>query len=103
MRRTILTDKGVAALRVRAKHYTFPDPELRGLLIRVQPGGQKSFFTVTRDPNGKQIWTTIGATDLMAISEARDKAREVLNRVRAGLLAFEAPPTRPDSFEDIAE
>src|SRR5262249_57686694 len=70
---------------------------------RVQPGGQKSFVTVTRDPNGKQIWTTIGATDLMAISEARDKAREVLNRVRAGLLAFEAPPTKPDSFEDIAE
>jgi integrase len=69
----------------------------------VQPSGAKSFATVTRDPDGKQIWTTIRATDLMSIDEARGKAREVINRVRAGLPAVEAPPVKPDSFEDIAQ
>jgi integrase len=102
MRRT-LTDKGIATLKPRAARYAFPDPELRGLWIRVQPSGQKSFVTVARDPNGKQIWSTIGATDLLSIDEARGKAREAISRVHAGLPAFEAPPTKPDSFEDIAE
>ena len=100
--RKILSDKGVAALKPRAQRYTFPDPELRGHLIRIQPSGAKAYVTVTRDPNGKQIWSTIGATDLMPISEARDKAREIINRVHAGLPAVEIA-TKPESFEDIAE
>ena len=40
MRKT-LSDKGVAALKPRASRYTFPDPELRGHYVRVQPGGAK--------------------------------------------------------------
>ena len=39
MRKTI-TDKGVAALKPRAKRYAYPDPELRGHWIRVQPSGR---------------------------------------------------------------
>jgi hypothetical protein len=69
----------------------------------VQPSGAKAFVTVARNPSGKQIWSNIGATDILLISEARDQAREVIKRVRAGLPAFEAPPTKPDSFEGIAE
>jgi integrase len=103
MRRTILTDKGVAALRPRERDFLFPDPELRGHYVRVQPAGTKSFVAVARNPNGKQVWSRINATDLMTITEARDKARAVITRVRAGLPAFEAPPTKPDSFEDVAE
>src|SRR5262249_30064350 len=101
MRKT-LTDRGVAALKARPRRYAFPDPELRGHWIRVQPSGARSFVTVARDRDGKQVWTTLGATDLMTIAEAREQAREVVGRVRAGLPAFEAPPTKPDSFEDIA-
>ena len=53
MRKT-LTDKGVAALKPRPLRYAFPDPELRGHFVRVQPSGApKSFVTVTRDPHGQ--------------------------------------------------
>jgi integrase len=102
MRKT-LTDKGVASLKPRASRYAFPDPEMRGHYVRVQPSGAKSFVTVARDPSSKQVWSTIGATDVMDIDAAREKAREVIRRVRAGLTAFEAPPSKPDSFQAVAE
>ena len=57
MRKTI-TDKGIAALKPRAARFAFPDPELRGHYIRVQPSGAKAFVSVARDPAGRQIWTT---------------------------------------------
>jgi integrase len=98
-----LTDKGVAALKSRASRYAFPDPELRGLYVRVQPSGAKSFVTVARDPYGKQVWTTIGAADVLGVDEARDLAREAIKRVRQGLPAIEPPPARPDSFKAVAE
>ena len=50
MRKT-LTDKGVAALKPRAGRYAFPDSQLAGHYVRVQPSGAKSFVAVTRDPN----------------------------------------------------
>jgi integrase len=83
-----MTDKGVAALRPRASRYAKSDPELRGHWIRIQPSGTKSFWTVARNPDGKQVWTFIGPADAMGIAESRDRARGVLQRVRAGLPAI---------------
>ena len=60
-------------------------------------------MTVARDPDGKQVWTTIGAADALSVGDARTRAREVLSRVRAGLPAFEAPPDRPATFHEVAE
>ena len=71
MRKT-LTDKGVTALKPRSQRYAFPDPELRGHYVRVQPGGAKAFVTVARNPAGKQVWTTIGATDVLSIDDAAE-------------------------------
>ena len=88
MRKT-LTDRSIAALKPRAARYAFADPELRGLYVRISPSGAKSFATVTRDPNDKQVWTTLGPTNRMTIEAARDLARDVLQRVRAGLPAVE--------------
>src|SRR5215211_7156648 len=101
--RKSLSDKGVAALKPRAARFAFPDPELRGHYVRVQPSGAKSFVTITISPHGKQVWTTLGACDVLTIGEAREKAREAIKRVRAGLPALEAPPAKPDTFEDVAE
>jgi integrase len=98
--RKSLSDKGVAALRPRADRYAYPDPELRGHYVRVQPSGVKSFVAVARHPAGKQIWTTIGAADVFAISDARTEAREVIRRVRAGLPAFEP---KAEMFASVAE
>ena len=101
--RKSLSDKGVAALKPRAKRYTFPDPEMRGHYVRVQPSGAKSFVAVTLDPHGKQIWATLGSAEVLCIAEAREKAREVINRVRDGKPAFEDPPNKPASVESVAE
>jgi integrase len=88
MRKT-LTDRGVAALKPRPKRYAVPDPEMRGLWIRVQPSGGKSFWTIGSNPEGKQVWTHIGAADI-GIATARELARPILQRVRMGLPAVEA-------------
>ena len=90
MRRS-LSDAGVAALKPRAQRYAEPDPELRGHYVRVQPSGAKSFVVVTRDPGGKQVWATIGGADLLGVAEARERAREAIKRVQAGLPAFDSP------------
>lgn len=101
-RRKALTDIGVTNLKPRAARYTESDPELRGHYVRVTPTGAKSFVAVARDPNGKQIWATVGSTDLLGINGAREKAREAIKRIRAGLAPFSAPPTKPDTFADVA-
>ena len=101
MRKT-LSDKGILALKPRAKGYAFPDPQLVGHYVLVRTTGVKSFAAVTRNPAGKQVWITIGQTDKVDIAAARQQARTIIERVRAGLPAFETAPTK-NTFEDIAE
>ena len=79
-RRRSLTDTQIAALPVKAKPYNMPDPEQAGLYIRVRPTGSKMFCAVARTPNGKQVWTTIGATQVFAVAQARLKTKEVVSR-----------------------
>jgi hypothetical protein len=76
------------------------DPELRGHWIRIQPSGSKSFWTVTRNPQGKQVWTLIGPADMEGgIEASREKARPILARVRDGLPAVEP---KADTFVAVA-
>ena len=98
--RKSLSDAGVRALRPRSARYAYPDPELAGHYVRVQPSGAKSFVAVTRDPGGKQVWVTIGPADLMSVDEAREKARDAIKRVQAGRPAVETP-TKADTFADV--
>ena len=98
MRKT-LTDRGVVALKPRAQRYAYSDPELRGHYVRIQPSGAKTFVAVTRGPDGKQSWTTIGGTDVLLIEAARARAREVIGRVRNGLPAVEP---KAESFGAVA-
>jgi integrase len=101
--RKSLTDKGVAALKPRAARYAHADPELRGHYVRVQPTGAKSFVAVTLDPHGKQVWATIGRTDVLSVADARERAKEAIRRIRDGLPAFEVPSAKPETFEAVAE
>ena len=98
MARRTLTDLGVAALKPKAARYNFADPQLPGHYIRVTPSGRKSFAVVTRDPNGKQIWHTIGSTSLHTIGEARELAREAIKAIKAG-----ADRGGPETFSSVAE
>ena len=71
------------------------DPLLANLAFK--RSGSKSFWTVTRNPQGKQVWTLLGPTD-MGIEQSREKARLILARVRDGLPAFEP---KADSFGKV--
>jgi integrase len=101
-RRKTLTDNMVAKLKPVPKRQTLPDPELRGHYLRVTPTGAKSYVAVARDPGGRQIWATIGAADVMTIDQARERARSAIQRIKDGLEPFEAPPSKPDTFGEIA-
>jgi integrase len=102
-RRKMLTDRMVAVLPKKPQRYVTPDPELRGHYVRVMPKGANVFAAVARDPYGKQIWTTLGSADVLRIDEARDRARETIKRIKAGLPAVEPPPVKLDSFRAVAE
>ena len=74
-----MSDKSFAALKPRSKRYVVVDPEMRGAYARIQPSGVKSFWVVTRNPNGKQIWTHVGPASI-GIKASREIARDVLQR-----------------------
>lgn len=104
MARRKLSDHGVAILKARPVRYAFPDPELSGHFIRVQPSGAKSYCAVARDGvTGKQVWATIAATDLISIEEARTRARTAIQRIKAGREPFEPLPPKPASFDAVAD
>ncbi len=103
-RRKTLTDNMVAKLKPGPKRIILPDPELTAHYVRITPAGAKSYVAVAREPyRKKQIWATNGSTDLYTIEEARDKAREAIKRIKAGLPAFEPPAPAPDSFKAVAK
>jgi integrase len=115
-RRPQFTDKMVASLpkvveitkgknkgkRLKQRHMK-PDPEQRGLYVRVMPDGPNVFVAVARDPYGKQVWHTIDSADVLTIDEARTKARMAIKRIKAGQPAVEPPPVKPASFRAVAE
>ena len=102
-RRATLTDRMVAALPKKRKRYSVADPELSGHYIRVMPSGAKSYAAVARDLYGKQVWFTIGNTDVLKIEEAREEAREAIKRIRAGKPPKEPVPVKPDAYESVAQ
>src|SRR5262249_55817066 len=65
--------------------------------------GREILRRVTLDPHGKQVWATLGVADVLSIDEARGRARKTIQRVKDGKPAFEAPPAKAASFEEIAE
>ena len=71
---------------------------LAGHYIRVTPTGAKSFTAVARDPRGKQVWHTVGSTDLYTIEDARELARLAIKAIKAG-----DDRSGPQSFDVVAE
>lgn len=103
-RRKTLTDKMIKAMKPDPdKRLAEPDPDCRGLYVRITQKGAKSFCAVARNPSGDQVWATIGSTDHISINKAREKAREAINRIKDGLPPFEPPPEKPDTFKAVAE
>ncbi len=105
-RKPVNTDKQVADLKAESSQYAVRVKDVPGLYVRVSPAGAKTFAAVARDLHGRQIWATIGGTELR-LDEAEDdnvrqKAREAIRRIKAGESPFPKPPSEPDSFETVA-
>ena len=101
-RKKKLTDLQVKALPIKDERYIHADPEMSGHYIRITPSRTMTFVCTARDPYRKQIWHTIGDTDLHKIDEARELAREAIKRIKAGKPAVEPVKAKPDSYETVA-
>ena len=85
------------------RRLTIRDPDTRGLFVRITPAGGRSWLAMTRAPDGKQVWATLGDAMTMEVAEAREKAREAIQRVKQGDAAKLAPEAPPETFETVAE
>lgn len=102
-RRKVLTDAMIQTLPRRSKRYPHSDPMQVGLFVRVMPDGPPhTYICAARDPFGRQKWVTLGSSDELKIEEAREQARTVRKRVKAGLPAVEPPPPKAESFAVVA-
>jgi integrase len=103
-KRKQFTDDNLATLLpVKRTRYSKADTDQRGLHHRVTPNGVRSLWAVERDQYGKQVWTLLGHWPELKIDEAREKAREIIVRVKAGKPAIEPKPPAPETLAAVAE
>jgi integrase len=84
MARRTLTDTTITAVKPRDKRFTISDPKFVGLVVRVTPNGVKTFYALSRNPLGRQVWHAIGPTHIYRLEEARELARAAIKEIRAG-------------------
>src|SRR5262245_14664965 len=87
MQRKRLTDPTLQALRRASagKRYELGDLEARGLVVRVNERGTRTFVLRTRLPGSKSVnRLTLGQYPGMSLSEARKQAREWRDMLREG-------------------
>jgi len=83
--RTKLTKTSVAALTPRAKPYHVFDSELRGLLVRVQPTGQRTFYLDYRRADGRRTRLKLGVFGNVSADGARSLATKAAGQVAQGV------------------
>jgi integrase len=98
MARKTISDATIAALKPRDKRYTVSDPKFTGLVIRVTPNGVKTFYAISRDPLGRQVWHAIGPTHIYSLEQARTLARDAIQAIRAG-----KPAGAAKSFQAVSD
>ncbi len=81
---TRLTDKFVSNVQGAGSRKEYLDALLPGLALVVQPSGKKSWAVRYRDASKKPTKLTLGPFPMIGLGEAREQAREVLQRVAKG-------------------
>jgi integrase len=81
--RRTLTDSIIKNLKVKTRE-DIPDPQCAGHYVRAYPSGEHSFLCIARDPNGKQVWHTIGKCAHLTLEESRVIARQWIGRTKRG-------------------
>jgi integrase len=77
---TRITMQLVRAAKPRAKPYEIRDTQARGLILRVQPSGRKTYYC--QPSRAKRI--KIGRTDLLTLTQARTRCLEILGQAARG-------------------
>ena len=100
MRRFVLADARVRALRPRKTAYDVRDGQLRGFGVRVLPSGRKRFF-VHCQHRGERVWKIVGDAGTMELRQARSLAVAMLTAIRRG----EDTPCHPEEtlFDAVAD
>jgi integrase len=84
--KTVLTDRGIKALKPRARAYDLADAVVPGLGVRVLPSGVKSFVLVARYPGSKNpTRRSLGGYGALKLEDARTKARQWLDLLARGI------------------
>jgi integrase len=101
-RRQALTEKSVRRLPRKSQRYDLPDVGQLGLVLRVPPDPRApiSYVAVARRPKGRQVWRVVGRSHFMTLDEARERAREVVRKIRLNLPLDEVAPA---SVADVCE
>ena len=105
----VLTEKGIKRIRPKpGKRLHQFDAVAPGLCVRTASSGVKTYTVVARDPNGKQVWREVARVGVISLADAREKAREGVARIKAGLvrkgdplLPPPEPEIDPDTMADV--
>jgi integrase len=78
-----LTELSVRKAKPKTAAYLIWDTMQRGLALRIQPSGSKSWVTVY-SRHGRPRWLYLGAADVVGLSDARTLAAEAMLAVAKG-------------------
>jgi integrase len=96
-----LNKRALESLPVPANKYAlYRDANVRGLGVKVEPTGTKTFFW-SRKGGGRLHWKTIGECDAVTLEDAHAQASEynsILARWKSGGCVGDAPFTRPQAM-----
>ncbi len=84
--RSALTQLVVDKITPTQRRVEHRDTRLKGLVLRVTPGGAKSWYC--EFARGKRVW--LGRADVLSLSDARESARGILAEVFQGIDPIEA-------------
>ena len=84
MTKVNLTKKLIDNIEVTTNEQVFYDIKTTGLHLKVSPAGKKGFYLYFRTQNGEQKRPKLGDFGIMALEQARDKARVMLGELAKG-------------------
>jgi len=84
--RAALTQLSIDRAIAGRKPVDWRDTRLKGLVLRIMPGGAKSWYC--EFARGKRLW--LGRADVLDVAEARERAKAILAEVFQGIDPIEA-------------
>jgi hypothetical protein len=85
MQKRITSARQVETLRASDKRQELRDGEVKGLILRITPTGDKSWSVLySRQPDGKKRRITIGAFPAFTLEKARGEALAILASIARG-------------------